>query len=158
MKKTIFTIALAVISIFTLSAKSDSKSKASTSSTAFHTIVIQDAVNVVLSETVTSQVQNIQDVHNLNWKVKNGVLYISKQRRSESINVVNISVQNLKKIILYDGAQVNAAGLQTSDKLIVRLNGNSSASITSSGKIELINGEDVQLSVYKKLGDVYTGM
>lgn len=128
-------------------------------SMSFSKIVIEDDIDVMLHESAEKNilVEGWQgDVANVEWKVKNGVLYVSSKTGSLKGRVlVTVDVSGLKKIDINGASEVKSLGNLNSGSLYISMNGFGLVSIVNAGKIELVNGEGISLDVKKKTANVH---
>ena len=125
----------------------------------FSKIVVEDNIDLVLYENSTTNIQfdgNQEDIANIEWKVKKGVLYLSsKNGQLKNKVIVTIDVAALSEITLQGQSSVRSLGNLNSPELNVFMKGGCFAAIRNTGAINVINTEDTEMNVLEKIGKVY---
>ena len=125
---------------------------------AFSKIVISDDINVRLKETgdkVIDVFGTDADIENVDWKIKDGVLYLKGKKGSfQDKAYVTVDVNQLEKIIIQGKSTVSSIGSLLSPSLYVYMEDAGAVQITNTGKIYIINDNKIDLHVKKSIGDV----
>lgn len=167
MKKLVFITAAFVIATgFTASAgtHNETANPAKVSlSTSFSRIVVEDGIELRLTESEEKSMQfngSAADVQNVDWKVKNGTLYI-KSKTGSSLKAkvsVDVNVNELQSIYVLGASDVISNGGLQSKSLEVYVDGyNSKAGVIalrSYGSITVEQADGTNLEVKEFEGDV----
>jgi hypothetical protein len=125
----------------------------------FSKIVVEDNIDLVLYENATTNIQfdgSKEDIANIEWKVKKGVLYLSsKNGHLKNKVIVTIDVTALSEIILQGQSSVRSLGNLDSPELNVFMKGGCFAAIRNTGTINVFNTDGTEMNVIKRNGDVY---
>lgn len=120
----------------------------------YHTIRVEDDIDVVLTETNLAGITVVatdkfkQDV---NINVVNGVLKISSKRNSlKNKAIVYVPVTNLEKLVIEGGSHVTSSGYLNSPLLKVFINGEASFEIRNHGEVVVDSDNETELHVDKK--------
>lgn len=129
---------------------------------AFSTIELSDDIDLVLQES-TNKVIDISgsevDIETVDWKIKNGILYISSKKGSLKDKVkVTVSVNQLKRLDVYGKSVVNSLGELGSKSLMVTIDGDSYVSLKNTGNIYVTNSLNTELDVQRLVGEVVVRM
>lgn len=129
---------------------------------AFSKIELSDDIDLVLHES-TNQVIDISgaeaDIERVNWKIKNGILYLSSRKGSLKDKVkVTVSVNQLKRLDVFGKSTVNSLGELASKSLMVTIDGDSYVALKNSGNIHITNSVNTELDVRRLVGDVVVRM
>lgn len=124
----------------------------------FNRIVIEDDIDVTLIESPERTIEfdgAKADLAKVNWKIKNGTLYLSGLSGSLKDRVLaTIGVKGLTEININGESNVNSLGNICSPELHVYMNGSGRAEIMNKGNIRVINGEGIKLDIRKKTANV----
>ena len=125
---------------------------------AFNKIVVEDDIDLVIYENKTENMQfdgNKTDIAKVEWKIRNGVLYIrSKQGSLRNKVLVTLDVTNLTKIEIVGNSNVRSLGALNSPLLQVYISGESHLSIRNQGGIDVINATGGEMDVQEQIGDI----
>jgi Putative auto-transporter adhesin, head GIN domain len=124
----------------------------------FNKIEVADDIDLQLKESdnkIINVTGNDADVENVDWKIKDDVLYLKSKKGSLKNKVhVAIDVTRLKKIVVKGQSTVSSAGPLLSPVLYVYMEGNCYVAIKNTGKIYVINSDNIEVDVKKAVGDV----
>jgi DUF4097 and DUF4098 domain-containing protein YvlB len=124
----------------------------------FSKIELSDDIDLVLHESQNKFIDvtgNTADIEKVNWKIKDGILFISSKKGSlkDKVKVI-VSVNQLKKLEIYGESTVNSLGELSSKELHVSIEGDSYVALKNSGEIHITNSPNTQLEVKRIVGDV----
>ncbi len=123
----------------------------------FNKIVVADDIDLVIYENSTTNIQfdgTKENIEKVDWKVKNGTLYIkSKSGSLKSKVIVTLDVTNLDEISIEGQSSVRSLGNLNSPKLDVYMKSGSFVAIRNYGTINIIS-EDAEISVLERSGDI----
>lgn len=127
----------------------------------FKKIVVSNDIDLVLHENVNKSL-NVsglaQDIENVDWKIKNNVLYLKSKKGSLKDKVkVTLSVTQLKEIVVKGESAVSSAGHLASPTLYIFIENDSYVSIRNFGQIYVNNTPDTELEIKKIVGEVIIG-
>ncbi len=124
----------------------------------FTKIVVEDDIDLVIYENASTNLQfdgKKEDIAKIEWKVKNGTLYLRSKGGSMKNKVIaTIDVAALTEIALQGESSVRTLGELSSPKLNVYLKGGCFISIKNYGEVNIINTEDVEMNVTQRSGNV----
>ena len=124
----------------------------------FSKIVIEDDIDVVLHESTDKSLLvegSKENISNVEWKIKKGVLHLSSKAGSLKDKVlVTLDVKDLKQIEVNGNSEVKSLGNLHSSLLHIYLNGYCLVNILNEGKITLVNGDGIGLDIKKKTANV----
>ncbi|MES2892113.1 MAG: DUF2807 domain-containing protein [Bacteroidota bacterium] len=127
----------------------------------FTKIELSDDIDLVLQES-TKKFINVTGkeayIDQVDWKIKDGVLYIRSKKGSLKDKVkVTVSVNHLKRLNIYGESVVNSIGELNSTTLRVTIDGDSYVALKNSGAIYIMNSPDTKLDVHRLVGKVEVG-
>jgi hypothetical protein len=95
----------------------------------------------------------------VNWKIKNGILYISAKKGASLKNKVTITVNvtQLEALEIRGNSEVRSEGKLGSALLKVFMDGSCTVDLQNRGTISIYNETDNDLDVKKAVGDVKFG-
>ena len=125
---------------------------------AFSKIVVSDDINVRLKETgdkVIDVFGTDADIENVDWKIRDGVLYLKSKKGSfQDMAYITVDVNQLEKVIIQGKSTVSSIGSLLSPSLYVYMEDAATVKIKNTGKIHVINNNRIDLHVKKSIGDV----
>ena len=99
------------------------------------------------------------DIERVDWKIKNGILYLSSKKGTLKDKVkVTVSVNQLQRLDVFGKSTVNSLGELASKSLVVTIDGDSYVALKNSGNIHIINSVNTELDVRRLVGDVVVRM
>jgi hypothetical protein len=127
----------------------------------FSKIVVEDDIDLVIYENASTNIQfdgKKEDIANVEWKVKNGTLYIKSRNGSlKNKVIVTIDVAGLSEISLEGHSSVRSLGNLNSPKLNVFMKSGCFVSIKNYGAIAIINTDDTEMNFIERSGDISVG-
>ena len=124
----------------------------------FTKIVVENNIDLTLVESDERSIElsgNEEDIAKVDWKIKDGVLYLKARRGlPEHKLLVTLSVKGLKEIEIGGASTVRSLGSIESAALYIYMNGMGDVNITNMGKIFLVGGDGINLDVKKKTANV----
>ena len=127
----------------------------------FNKIVVYDDIDLQLEE---SDIKNIAltgkdaDVQNIDWKIKDNVLYLQSKKGSLKDKVkVQVTVNQLKEIVVNGRSVVSSNGALLSPKLYVYVQSECYVALKNTGEIHVIEGADTEIKIKTMKGDVSLG-
>lgn len=98
-------------------------------------------------------------ISKVEWKIKNGVLYISAKKGASLKNKVTITVNvsQLQSLEIRGNSEVKSEGKLSSAMLKVYIDGSCTVDLQNKGSITIYNETDNDLEVKKVAGDVQFG-
>ncbi|MFT3908510.1 MAG: DUF2807 domain-containing protein [Ferruginibacter sp.] len=124
----------------------------------FDKIVVSDDIDLVIYENATTNIQfdgSKENIANVTWKVKKGVLYISSKTGSlKGKVIVTIDVAKLAEITLEGRSSVRSLGNLDTPELNVYIKDGCFAAIRNTGSINIINIDESEMNVIQKKGNV----
>lgn len=95
----------------------------------------------------------------VDWKIKNGTLYISAKKGASLKNKVTITVNvsQLEALDIRGNSEVRSEGKLSSSLLKVYMDGSCTIDLKNKGAITIYNETDNELEVKKVVGDVQFG-
>lgn len=160
--KKVFTIATAIIlataaTAFAGTPENPGNKKASYESS-FTKLQVEDGIEIILVESPDKAIEfdgSESAVAKVDWKIKNGVMYISSKKGSLKGKVkLVMNVSNLREIYLKEGSEVRSEGQLDTPSLRIYLDGDSFVSVRSNGNISLSTADFTDLEVRRVVGDV----
>jgi Putative auto-transporter adhesin, head GIN domain len=155
MKKQILVTLVLMLSVFT-SAFAENKftgltpvSKKISVKDQIQKIVVEGNVDVVLFEDNNAAIYLFGNTSTTSVSQKNNVLTVKNTQTSGEKTLVYIPVTNIREIEVNDNAKVSSAGPLISGELTVYVNGDCHIDLKATGKINLVEGEDVEMIVEK---------
>jgi Putative auto-transporter adhesin, head GIN domain len=126
--------------------KKDNSSKTATKSIiAYQSLVINDDIDVVLTEADSTNISvtgTLKDIQSVSHFTKKGVLYVHSKKGSLRGKVtVHLSVNNLKQVEINGMSSVTSNGTLNSRKLKVRVNGEAIVHLKTFGKF-VVEGDE----------------
>jgi hypothetical protein len=160
--KRVLTIATAIILATTSTAFAGNNdnlvSKTTSYESSFTKIQVEDGIDIMLVESAEKSIEFKGDekaIAKVDWKIKDGVMYISSKKGSLRGKVkLIVNVNNLTELSVKDGSEVMSYGQLQSSSLKIYLDGDAFISVRSSGKISLSNTDFTDIEVRKIAGDV----
>lgn len=124
----------------------------------FTKIVVEDGIDLVVYENATSNMQfdgKKEDIAKVDWKVKNGVLYLRSKRGSLKNKVlVTLDVSDLKSISINGNSMVRSLGILSTPQLDVYMKGECFVAIRNLGDINVINTDETEMDVRESSGNL----
>lgn len=124
----------------------------------FSKIVVEDNIDLVIYENATSNIQfdgSKEDIANVEWKVKKGVLYLgSKKGHFKNKVIVTIDASKLEEITLLGQSNVRSLGNLDTPELNVYIKAGCFAAIRNTGTINIVNTDETEMNVIQKAGNV----
>ena len=123
-------------------------------------LVVEGNVDVVLYENNSSTVSIFGYENNIQGTTvteKNGVLTISNKNDGEK-TLVYVPVKNISAIEATGNAKITSATVLNSKEITLVANGDCNIHITTSGRIEVINGEGTEIVVEKNNLNTQSGI
>ena len=127
----------------------------------FNRIVVYDDIDLQLKE---SDSRNIAfagkeaDVENIDWKIKDNVLYLQSKKGSLKDKVkVQVTVDQLKEIVVKGQSVVSSNGALLSPRLDVYVHSDCYVALKNTGEIHVIEGAETEINVKTMKGDVRLG-
>lgn len=124
----------------------------------FNKIVVADDIDLVVYENATSNIQfdgTDENVAKVDWKIKNGVLYLkSKQGSLKNKVLVTLDVRELKEIVIEGKSNVRSLGNLNSPNLSVVMREDCFVAIRNYGAIRIIRANDIDVDVLEKEGRI----
>lgn len=91
----------------------------------------------------------------VNWKIKNGILYISSKSGSLKGKVkITVNVNQLKEIAVKGESDVRSAGELNSSSLKIYVDGTSFISVRNKGEIKIEKEDGTELDIRRAIGNV----
>ena len=129
---------------------------------AFTKIELSDDIDLVLQESTNKVIDisgNEADIETVDWKIKNGILYLSSKKGSLKDKVkVTVSVNQLKRLDIFGKSTVNSLGELASKSLMITIDGDSYVALKNTGNIHITNTVNTELDVRRLVGDVVVRM
>jgi Putative auto-transporter adhesin, head GIN domain len=124
----------------------------------FNKIVVTDDIDIRLSESTDKVIETSgasQFTEQVEWKIRDGVLYIGSKVGSLKNKVeVSISVNQLSDLIIIGDSDVRSEGALNSAKLQVFVDGEGHIAIKNTGIINVEKADDIDLHVRRVTGKV----
>ena len=124
----------------------------------FSKIVVEDGIDLVVYENATSNMQfdgKKEDIAKVDWKIKNGVLYLKSKRGSLKNKVlVTLDVTGLQSISINGSSMVRSIGILSAPHLDVYMKGDCFVAIRNLGDINLINTDDAEIDIRESSGNL----
>jgi hypothetical protein len=155
MKKQILVTLVLMISVFTTAFAEKQKESLAPSSQKisvkdnFQKILVEGNVDVVLFEDNNAAIYMFGDTKTTTVSQTNGVLTVKNTNLSGEKTLVYVPVSDIKEIEVRNNAKVSSAGPLISGELTVYVNGDCHIELKATGKINLIEGESVEMIVEK---------
>ncbi|MBN8665197.1 MAG: DUF2807 domain-containing protein [Chitinophagales bacterium] len=125
----------------------------------YYKIVVDDDIDLALVESSAKDMSILakgnthQDV---NWKIKEGVLYLSSNAHSLKDKVkITLAVNKLRQLVVNGASAVHSIGYLQSPGISVTINGDCKVTIQNRGAIELKRTPDTDMEVTNAIGAVY---
>lgn len=157
----LFTAVLIAASLTAFSTPIETKAYKTTVSNydlSFTKIVVEDGIDLVVYENATSNMQfdgKKEDIAKVDWKVKNGVLYLKSKRGSLKNKVlVTLDVTDLQSITINGSSMVRSLGILSTPHLDVYMKGECFVAIRNLGDINVINTDDAEMDVRESSGNL----
>ncbi|HRF27099.1 MAG TPA: DUF2807 domain-containing protein [Ferruginibacter sp.] len=119
----------------------------------FHSIRIENDIDVVLTETNLAGitvVANDDATRAIQFKVKKGVLHIySKGRSMKGKAVVYVPVKNLQTLEVMGNSHVSSAGPLSGPSLRLKIHGEATFNIRSNGDVAVESSPDIEIQMSK---------
>lgn len=127
----------------------------------FSKIELSDDIDLVLQESTNKFIDvtgNEASIDQVDWKIKDGVLYIRSKKGSLKDKVkVTVSVNQLKRLDIYGQSVVNSIGQLNSAILRVTIDGDSYVALKNVGAIYILTSPNTKLDVHRLVGEVEVG-
>ena len=127
----------------------------------FTRIVVENDIDILLVENPEKSIEFTgadADIAKVDWKIKNGALYIKSKKGSLKGKVkLVINVSHLKEIAVRGESEVRSEGELNSSSLKIYLEGSCFVSVRNTGNINVVNEDGTELDVHKVAGDVKFG-
>jgi hypothetical protein len=124
----------------------------------FSKIIVEDDIDVRLSENSDRLIEisgREKYVKAVNWKIKDGVLFLSSKAGSLKKKVlVSISVTELKALAVKGNSDIKSEGALNSNELKVFVAGEGSVALQTTGSIGIEKSSHLDLEVERMAGDV----
>ncbi|MBS1741878.1 MAG: DUF2807 domain-containing protein [Bacteroidetes bacterium] len=124
----------------------------------FNKIVVKDNIDLVIYENASTNIQfdgNKEDIDNVEWKIKNGVLIIgTKKGHIKNKVIVTIDVAKLTEITLEGQSVIRSLGNLDTPELTVYMKAGCVAAIRNTGTINIINTDETEMNVIQRTGNV----
>lgn len=121
----------------------------------FHSIRIENDIDVVLTETNLAGitvVANDDATRAIQFKVKKGVLHIySKGRSMKGKAVVYVPVKNLQTLEVMGNSHVSSAGPLSGPSLRLKIHGEATFNIRSNGDVAVESSPDIEIQMSKNV-------
>jgi len=165
--KKVFTMITAIILTASLTAaaadgKPDQQNgQKSSYQLSFAKLQVSNDIDIMLVESPEKSIEfegTDADVAKVDWKIKDGVLYIHSKKGSLKGKVrLIVNVSQLNELAVNGDSEVRSVGELHSDYLRIYLNGNSFISVRNRGNINVVNGDGTELEVRRVVGNVVFG-
>lgn len=165
--KKVFTMITAIIITANLTAaaadgKSDKQAgQKSSYQLSFAKLQVSNDIDIMLVESPEKSIEfegTEKDIARVDWKIKDGVLYINSKKGSLKGKVrLIVNVSQLKELTVNGDSEVRSEGELQSDYLRIYLNGNSFISVRNRGNINVVNEDGTELEVRRVVGNVVFG-
>ncbi len=136
-----------------------SHSKQISYSGSFSKIVVEDDIDLVLTEATTGEISvsgRQKNTDKLDSRIENGVLYLSSKSGSLKNYVkVNVPVQDLRQVVINGNSLVKSKGNLQSTSLRIYVNGEAMVDVKNLGRLTVINSKDFELDVLQSSAGVY---
>jgi len=127
----------------------------------FNKIVVYDDIDLQLEESDTKNIAltgKDADVENIDWKIKDNVLYLQSKKGSLKDKVkVQVTVNQLKEIVVNGRSVVSSNGALLSPQLYVYVQSDCYVALKNIGEIHVIEGADTEIKIKTMKGDVSLG-
>ena len=127
----------------------------------FAKLQVCDDIDIMLVETPEKSLEfngTDADIAKVDWKIKDGVLYIKSKAGSLKGKVkLTVNVSHLKEIAIKGDSEVRSDGELSSASLKIYLDGSSFISVRNRGMINVVNEDGTELEVRRVVGDVVFG-
>lgn len=124
----------------------------------FNKIVVADNIDLVLYENSTSNIQfdgNKEDIANVQWEIRKGILYLSSRKGAfKNKVIVTIDVAGLEEITMEGQSNVRSLGNLDTPELNIYMKGGCFAAIRNTGTINVVNMDETEMNVIQKIGNV----
>ncbi len=125
----------------------------------YYKIVVDDDIDLALVESGKKDMRILPkgNTHDdVNWKIKDGVLYLSSNGSSLKDKVkITLTVNKLRQLIVNGASNVYSVGYLQSPGISVTINGDCTVALQNKGAIELKRTPDADMEVTKASGAVY---
>ena len=124
----------------------------------FSKIVVENDIDLLLSESTDKEIEIWGDsrfTREVEWKIKNGVLYIrSKAGSLKNKASVSISVNQLSSLSVTGNSDVKSEGALNSADLKIFVDGEGKIAIKNTGAINIERADFIDLEVLRVSGNV----
>ena len=124
----------------------------------FSKIVVENDIDLLLSESTDKEIEIWGDsrfTREVEWKIKNGVLYISSKAGSlKNKASVSISVNQLSSLSVTGNSDVKSEGALNSADLKIFVDGEGKIAIKNTGAINIERADFIDLEVLRVSGNV----
>ena len=127
----------------------------------FNRIVVYDDIDLQLEESDTKNIAltgKDADVQNIDWKIKDNVLYLQSKKGSlKDMVKAQVTVDQLKEIVVKGQSVVSSNGALLSPRLDVYVHSDCYVALKNTGEIHVIEGAETEVNVKTLKGDVRLG-
>lgn len=124
----------------------------------FSKIVVEDDIDIHLLESTDRLIEftgDKTDIQQIEWKIKEGVLYVKSKNGSLKNKVqVSINVNQICDLLVRGDSDVRSDGALNSEKLQVVVDGEGYIAIQNTGTITIEKSDDIRLRVKRVSGNV----
>jgi hypothetical protein len=124
----------------------------------FSKIVVEDDIDIRLSENTDKVIEIYGDsryTQEVDWKIRNGILYIRSKAGSLKNKVeVSISVNQLNDLTVTGNSDVRSEGVLNSEELKVFVDGEGQIAVKNTGAIKVKRADHIDLKVQRVFGNV----
>ncbi|MBL0357612.1 MAG: DUF2807 domain-containing protein [Chitinophagaceae bacterium] len=152
------------ITAFAADNKSDKQvTQKTTYQLSFSALQVENDIDIMLVEDSEKSIEfsgTDADIAKVDWKIKDGVLFIKSKSKSRSLKgkvKISVNVNCLKEIIIKGDSEVRSDGELNSASLKIYLNGTCFVSIRNKGNINVVNEDGTELEVRRAVGNVVFG-
>lgn len=125
----------------------------------YYKIVVDDDIDLALVESGKKDMRILAKGNShddVNWQIKDGVLYLSSNGSSLKDKVkITLTVNKLRQLIVNGASNIHSVGYLQSPGISVTINGDCIVALQNKGAIELKRTPDADMEVTKATGTVY---
>ncbi|MFN3795458.1 MAG: GIN domain-containing protein [Chitinophagaceae bacterium] len=125
----------------------------------YYKIVVDDDIDLALVESGQKDMRILAkgNTHeDVNWKIKDGVLYLSSNGSSLKDKVkITLTVNKLRQLVVNGASNVQSVGYLHSPGISVTINGDCKVALQNRGAIEVKRTPDSDMEVTSASGAVY---
>jgi len=122
---------------------------------------VYDDIDLQLEESDTKNIAltgKDADVENIDWKIKDNVLYLQSKKGSLKDKVkVHVTVNQLKEIVVNGQSVVSSNGALLSPRLDVYVHSDCYVALKNTGEIHVVEGAEAEIDIKTLKGDVKLG-